>query len=386
MDHKRRICHEKNHAHLRRDYWKTSLSILTKRLRKLFKYFRSIKTHTLFGDTNMKHLLILILALPLFAVVVTEPIQRGSISSKQNFNGTLNFNQKSRLASESEGKVTKLYFDEGDYVKKGQVLLEIDTQILDANIKATKASIKEQEFSLQRANLDFKRYEALLAKHSVSKQKYDEFYFQKLQLEQKKISLEASLEAQYIAKNKKHIKAPFSGYISQRSVQVGEWLKEGSELALLINPNKIDIIIHLPSSFIKNVSKYKTVMVTINEKEYKTKMLGILLSGNEKTRTFPLKLRLLPNKDTFFDGMQARLSLEKSSSSNVLLISRDGVIKRYGKDVVFIVKDNKAIMVPIHIIDYEGKKIAISSSELKAGDKVIIKGNERIRPNQEIRK
>ena len=104
----------------------------------------------------MKHLLILILGLPLFAVVVTEPIQRGSISSKQNFNGTLNFNQKSRLASESEGKVTKLYFDEGDYVKKGQVLLEIDTQILDANIKATKASIKEQEFSLQRANLDFK--------------------------------------------------------------------------------------------------------------------------------------------------------------------------------------------------------------------------------------
>lgn len=334
----------------------------------------------------MKYLLILILSLPLLAAVVTEPIQRGNISSKQNFNGTLNFNQKSRLASESEGKVTKLYFDEGDYVKKGQVLLEIDTQILNANIKATKASIKEVGFSLQRAELDFKRYEALLAKQSVSKQKYDEFYFQKMQLEQKLISLEFSLDAQNIAKNKKHIRAPFSGYISTRSVQVGEWLKEGSEVALLLNPNKIDIIIHLPSSFIKNVSKNKTIMVTINGKEYKTKMIGVLLSGNEKTRTFPLKLRLLPTKDTFFDGMQARLSLEKSSVSNVLLVSRDAVIKRFSKDVVFIIKDNKALMVPVHIIAYEGQKIAISSNELKVGDKVVTKGNERIQPNQEIRK
>jgi len=334
----------------------------------------------------MKHLLLIILALPLFAVVVTQPVQRGNLSSKQNFNGTVNFNQKSRLASESEGKVTRLYFDEGDYVKKGKVLLEIDTQILNANIKSTKASIKEVEFSLQRAELDFKRYEALLAKQSVSKQKYDEFYFQKMQLEQKLISLESSLDAQNIAKNKKRIRAPFSGYISKRSVQVGEWVKEGSEVALLLNPNKIDVIIHLPSSFIKTVSKNKTIMVSINSKEYKTKVIGILLSGNEKTRTFPLKLRLLPTKDVFFDGMQARLSLEKSSVSDVLLVSRDAVIKRYSKDVVFIVKDNKAVMIPVHIIAYEGEKIAVSASELKAGDKVIVKGNERIRPNQKIRK
>ena len=333
----------------------------------------------------MKYLLLLTIALPILATVVTEPLQRGNISSKQSFNGTVNFNQKSRLASESEGKVTKLYFDEGDYVKKGKVLLEIDTQILNANIKATQASIKEVEFSLQRAKLDFKRYEALLAQQSVSKQKYDEFYFQKMQLEQKLISLESSLDAQHIAKNKKRITAPFSGYISTRSVQVGEWLKEGSEVALLLNPNKIDIIIHLPSSYIKDVSKNKTIMVTINGKDYKTKMIGVLLSGNEKTRTFPLKLRLLPTKDSFFDGMQARLSLEKSSASDVLLISRDGVIKRFGKDVVFIVKDNKAVMVPIQILSYEGKKVAISAATLKVGDKVITKGNERIRPNQEIK-
>lgn len=334
----------------------------------------------------MKYLLTIILIFPLYAAVVTEPLQRGNIAAQQNFNGTLNFNQKSRIASESEGKVTELYFDDGDYVKQGQLLLSIDTQILNANIKSTQASIKEVEFSLQRADLDFKRYETLLAKQSVSKQKYDEFYFQKMQLEQKLISLESSLDAQKIAKHKKQIRAPFSGYISNRSVQIGEWLKEGSEVALLVNPSKIDITIHLPSSYIQNISKNKKVMVHINDKAYETKMIGALLSGNSKTRTFPLKLRLLPTEDRFFDGMQARLSLEKSRASDVLLASRDGVIKRFGKDVVFIVKENKAHMIPVTVLSYKGDKVAISASELEVGDLIITKGNERIQPNQKIKK
>jgi len=127
-------------------------------------------------------------------------------------------------------------------------------------------------------------------------------------------------------------------------------------------------------------------MVHINDKAYETKMIGALLSGNSKTRTFPLKLRLLPTEDRFFDGMQARLSLEKSRASDVLLASRDGVIKRFGKDVVFIVKENKAHMIPVTVLSYKGDKVAISASELEVGDLIITKGNERIQPNQKIKK
>lgn len=339
----------------------------------------------MFGDTNMKLLLLTLFALPLLASVVTQKVQQGHLSQKQNFNGTLSFNEKSRLASESDGLITNVYFDESDYVKKGDILIQIDTQILSANIHASQASIKELKYSLERAQLDFARYKTLLEKQSVSKQKYDEFYFQKMQLEQKLVSLESTLKAQIIAKQKKSLRAPFSGYIARRSVQVGEWLKEGSEVALLINPEKIDILIHLPSSYIQTKAKDDLINVSINDKTYKAKILGQLLEGNEKTRTFPMKLRLLPTKDRFFNGMQARISLEKSHVQDVLLISRDALIKRFGKDVVFIVKDNKAVMIPVEVIGFEGKDVAVSSTELHIGDNAITKGNERIFPNQEIK-
>ncbi len=333
----------------------------------------------------MRLFFLILLSLPLLAFVVTQKIEKGSLTQTQNFNGTLRFNEQSRLASESDGVITRLYFDEGNYVKKGTLLLEIDTQILSADITAIQASIKEVEFALEKAKLEFKRYEILLAKQSVSQQKHDEFYFQKMQLEQRLLSLKATLKARQIAKSKKSIYAPFNGYIGERKVQVGEWLKEGSEIALLINPAKIDILIHLPSSYISTIYKDKTVEVTINNRTYSAKVIGALFSGNEKTRTFPMKLRLLETKERFFDGMQASLSIQKESSQGALFISRDGVIKRFGKDVLFIIKDKKAQMVDVQVIGYQGERVAISSDNIKEGDEVVIKGNERLFPNQEVK-
>lgn len=334
---------------------------------------------------KFKYIYLLLLSLTLSASsVVTQKLEKGEFIQSQNFNGTLSFNEKSRLAAESDGVVTKLHFDEGDYVKKGQLLLQIDAQILSANIRSTQASIKEAQFALERAKLDLVRYETLLAKQSVSKQKYDEFYFQKMQLEQKFISLESTLKALQIEKAKKSMRAPFSGYISERNIQVGEWLKKGDQIALLMNPEKVDITIHLPSSYIRSVGKNKTIEVMIENKTYPAKVIGALFGGNETTRTFPLKLRLLKTQERFFDGMQARVQLQKSSSQDVLLVSRDGVIKRFGKDVIFVVQEGKAQMFDVRIIGFQDDKAAISSEHIHEGDDVVIKGNERLMPNQEV--
>lgn len=333
----------------------------------------------------MRTFFFLLLSVPLLASVVTQKVTRGEFFQSQSFNGTLSYNEQSRLAAESSGMIKKLYFDEGDFVKKGQLLLELDAEIISANIEATKASIEEARYALEKAKLDFKRYEVLLNKQSVSRQKYDEFYFQKLQLEQKLLSLESSLHAQEISKSKKSVRAPFDGVISERHVQVGEWLKEGTEIALLINPDKIDVTIHLPSSYINSVGRDKVLKLSINSRTYKAKVIGALLSGDEKTRTFPLRLRLLESEESFFDGMQASLSLQQQRSESVLLISRDAIIKRHGKEIVFVVKEKKAQMLSVQIIGFQGKMAAVASDELKEGDDVVVKGNERLFPGQEIK-
>jgi len=83
--------------------------------------------------------------------------------------------------------------------------------------------------------------------------------------------------------------------------------------------------------------------------------------------------------------MQARIKLQKSASQDVFLISRDGVIKRFGKDVIFVVKEGKAQMFDVRIIGFQGEKAAISSEHIHEGDVVVTKGNERLVPNQEVK-
>ena len=178
-------------------------------------------------------------AVPQQSKVAVGLVTQGNLTQQQNFNGTLSFNQKSKMAAQSTGAVTKVYFDKGQNVKKGELLLEIDAQILEANIEGLKGDFKEAQLKLERAKIDFRRYEALYKNASIAKQKFDEFYYQKEQVKQAVISLGAKLKAQTIAWDKKHLYAAFDGMIVSRSVEEGEWLKEGDEVALLVNPRLI---------------------------------------------------------------------------------------------------------------------------------------------------
>lgn len=316
--------------------------------------------------------------------VAVALVAQGTLTQKQNFNGTLQFNQKSKIAAQSFGAVTKLYFDKGQMVKKGELLLEIDSEILDARISGLESEFKQAQLKLERSDLDFKRYQALYKNASIAKQKYDEFYYQKEELKQNVFILEAKLKAEKIARKKKHLLAAFDGMIVSRSVQEGEWVKEGDEVALLINPHKIDLIFHLPATYLNNIQNNHFLNVEINHKKYKAKVIGPLLSGDENTRTFPFVLQLNSQKGQFFEGMQASVTLGKSLGRNILLVPRDAIVRKYDKTVIYVVVEGKAKLLNVHLKGMQGTWAAVVSKGLKKGMQVVVKGNERLYPGARV--
>lgn len=323
-------------------------------------------------------LLAQVVAAPHQSRVTVALVTQGELRQKQIFNGTLSFNEKSRIAAQSSGAVTKVYFDRAQNVKKGELLLGIDAQILEANLDALRGELKEAQLKLERAKIDFKRYEALFKNASIAKQKFDEFYYLKEQAKQSLLALGAKLKAQTIAWEKKQLYAPFDGMIVSRSVERGEWVKAGDEVALLVNPYKIDLLFHLPSSYVKSIKAATTLTVEINHKMYQAKVAGRLLSGDANTRTFPLLLQLYSRQNHFFEGMQARVSLGKSLGKNLLMVPRDAIIRNYDKTIVYVVKKGEAQLFNVDIIGQHGNKTAVISKGLKRGMQVVTKGNERL--------
>ncbi len=331
-------------------------------------------------------------------LVQTSPIVRGNLNTEQVFIGSMHFSQSSVLASKTQGLVLKVNFDTTQEVHKGEVLVELDHEILDSRIKAIQASIKELHLLKEKSTKDLKRYKKLVQQKNVSQQKYDEIYYDKIRIDQKLISSNAELNALLIERQQNIIQAPFDGIITERHVEIGEWVDKGGKIATLVNPKKVISLFDIPASYALDIKSKQALNVKVSNQNLEGIIEGVIIKGDNKSRTFPLKVKIQNPSSVLFEGMEALINLPRISFNDTLLVPRDAVIKRFGHDVIFIVEKNKtgnsdekiAKMVSIQVHLYDGTLAAISSTEqssdfeLKAGMAVITKGNERVFPGQTL--
>ncbi len=320
---------------------------------------------------------------PRASLVELAPLSQGKVNRLQNFIGTLYFNQKSDLASETSGKVKAVHFDSGDHVKKGDLLVSLDSAILDKNIIASRESYKEAQANYSKSFKDLKRYKKLLADESIARSEYDAVSFATTGFNSRVNALKAGLDAQLIERKKKNIYAPYSGVIAAKSIDIGEWVNTGASVAQIVNPYIADITVNIPEAFVSTIIPDNNISVTIGNQSYTGKIKGVIPVGNKNTRTFPLKITLTSDK-ALYEGMQASVSLAKANLENAMLIPRDGVIKRFGQQVIFFEAKGTAQMAPVTIVGFFEDKVAIDAPMLTPGMQIVVKGNERIFPNQPI--
>jgi membrane fusion protein, multidrug efflux system len=314
--------------------------------------------------------------------VVTKVVQQGDIITQQNFIGSLKFREQSLIASRAAGLVQKIYFDTTHKVVKGQLLVELDHEVLDLNINTTQSSMKEIKIQLEKVTKDLKRYDRLLGEENVSEQQYDEVFYSRSSLEQKLIGLEAELNILNIKRKQHFIRAPFNGMITQKKVALGEWVEEGGTIAMLIDPTKIDAYIDIPMNMTQNLPK--KVNLTIQGKSIKADVIGIIIIGDKNSRTVPLKIQLNEINNHMYESMDATLQLPIKQFLNTLIVPRDAIIKRFNQQVVFAVKNKKAVMIPVTVKLFKNTVAAVQAEQLKKDMKVIVKGNERIFPGQSV--
>jgi RND family efflux transporter MFP subunit len=236
---------------------------------------------------------------------------------------------------------------------------------------------------LERATLDLHRIEKLYREESISEQAYDEIRFRVKSLEKKGDSLKSDVERLEIEIAKKAVRAPFHGVVLKKHVDRGEWLSPGTAVATLARDDSMEVVVEVPGDVLPFVRKGGKVDVRTAGKEIQGTILAIVPRGEISTRTFPVKIRV-PNRFSLIEGMEARVGIPSGEKEKTLLVPRDALVTAMGQTVVFTVVDAKAKMVPVPVIRYVGKDVAVRANGLKAGMEVLIKGNERIRDGQPV--
>jgi membrane fusion protein (multidrug efflux system) len=307
----------------------------------------------------------------------------GLVSPQAEFIGTVFYQEVSDVASEINGRAEVVEFEEGQRVKKGQVLVKLGSDILRKNLQATISTYEQVLSELEIAKIELKRKEKLLKNKSIAEQTYDQDRFRVIGLEKHAASLKAQVERIEIELKKKIIRAPYHAIVIKRLVDRGEWISEGEEVAVLAKDDVVDIVVEVPERFIPFVKKGMQVNGTVNSNAIKGNVFTIIPRGDIITRTIPIKIRL-PNSLSLIEGMSAKVTLPTGNSKKALIVPRDAIISMFGQTVVFSVNESKAGMRPVKIIGYEGLNAGIEANGLEEGMLVVVDGNERLKDGQAV--
>jgi RND family efflux transporter MFP subunit len=317
------------------------------------------------------------------ASVSVAKVMRGQVAPQNEFIATVFYQEISDTASEISGLVGIVHFEEGQRVRKGQILVELGSELLRKRLQATTASFEQSLADLEIAGIDLKRREKLFKKKSISKQSYDENRFRVIGLEKRAASLKAEVERLEIELEKKIIRAPFDGIVIKRNVDRGEWISEGETVAVIGKDDTIDIVAEIPERFIQYIKNGMQVSATANGSNFVATVIAIVPKGDVATRTFPVKIRT-PNKHALIEGMSARVTLPTGKIRPALIVPRDAVISKFGQNVVYAVVDAKSNMIPVQVVGYDGLSAGIESQGLAEGMFVVVEGNERLRNGQAV--
>ncbi|MBK8943841.1 MAG: efflux RND transporter periplasmic adaptor subunit [Ignavibacteriae bacterium] len=299
-------------------------------------------------------------------------IKPESLQNKIFTNGTLIGNEEVLLRSESSGKVTAILFDEGKKVKKGELLLKINDEELQATLKKNSLKVdfaKDKEF----------RARQLLEKQLTSQQEYD-IVLNELN------SLKADVEFTIAQIAKTEIRAPFDGIIGLRSVSIGSYITPQIQVATIqsINPIKIDFAV--PQKYYSEIKEGKIIEFAIPSvnKNFIGKIYAVEPKIDQTTRTILVRAIADNNNGILLPGAYVEINIILENMLNAILIPTDALIPDMEGEKVFLFKNGKAIPQKVTTGIRTESKIQITEG-LEMGDSVIVSGIIQLRPNMQIK-
>ncbi|MDR2870189.1 MAG: efflux RND transporter periplasmic adaptor subunit, partial [Deferribacteraceae bacterium] len=305
------------------------------------------------------------------------------IKQSLEYVGTVAYESSSSVAAERAGRVDKVGVEEGQLVKKGDVLMSINADSLRYSIAAEKAKVAQQKATMDKYKRDFTRAETMYQEQTVSEQRYQDAGTDlEIQSQLYAVSLN-QLRMLEEDLRKSSARAPFDGVVIGRSVTVGQWVNVGTEVYKVAG-RRLEAIVNVPQSMINSVKVGLEVPVKINNKYYQGKVRVVVPQGNASLRTFPVKIDI-PYDAAILGGMDCTVMIPGNMALLAMMVPRDAIITLNNNTVVYVIDNGKAKAVTVRVLGYSGTNAGIQATGLVSGAQVITRGNENVRDGQAVR-
>ncbi len=377
------------------------------------------------------------------APVTTARVEEGAFTKPVRLTGTVEALASTTLSSEVAGYVAEMKVEEGETISQGQVLAQIRAlphrlamQRAKAMARADrerlrelKAGTRREDLEVAKANLAKAKVTANMARKShtrsvslqkrkiVSDEEFDQAY-ERLEEGQAEVAVRQSVYERAQAGARKEeiaaaearaaasradaalaqdrldrttIRAPFDGVITFKHTEVGAWVAVGEELFDLEKNDRVRVRVDIPEAFYNTIPLGSEVSMTFDSVpnvDFVGQVTQKIPRARGRSRAFPVKVELDNLEGQLATGMLARVNLKTpNEGQKSVIVPRDALVPRGPKQILYRVQDNDdqpvAELIEVKPGRYFGEAVEVFG-DLRAGDRVVIRGNERLRPGQPL--
>lgn len=280
------------------------------------------------------------------------------------------------ISPEMNGRVEKIHVSEGEYVKEGQLLVSLNTESIDQQIKGVKSS-------LELAVKTFQKLDTLWKQNIGSEIDY-------LSAKNNKESLESQLESLQAQKRMAQISAPFNGVVDKIFPKKGELASPTFPVIEFVDLSRLTIKADVSEAYIGKINKGQLVELTFSalpEINIKTPVIRVSKVINSASRTFEIEMEIDNPGEKIKPNIVSTIKVNDFSSDSAFVVPSLAVRKDVSGQYVYSVeqKDNKNIVSKKYVttgFSYEEKTLITEG--LQKGEKVVVKGYHLVSSGVEV--
>jgi membrane fusion protein, multidrug efflux system len=322
--------------------------------------------------------------------VVVAPVVTGDIDITLNALGTVTSLATVNITSQISGYLMSVNYQEGQVVKKGDLLVEIDPRPYELALKNAEGALERDQAMLQSAELDLKRYQDLAKTNAIPRQQLDQQVALVAQDKGNVLSDEAQIETQKLNLVYCRITAPVNGRVGLRLVDQGNYVTPGNATGLVVITQFQPITVIFPVAednlpdITRRLKVAKALPVTAFDRSGSVKLgTGELrtLDNQIDTTTGTLKLRadFANQEDTLFPNQFVNIELLVDTLRGVTVMPTAAIQRGAPGTFVYLLNADQTVTVrPVTLGPSHADTVAIEKG-LSPGDRVVIDGADKLR-------
>lgn len=305
--------------------------------------------------------------------VESVPIRRMEITRSLEAVGTAQANEAVTITAKANGIVEKINFQEGQQVRSGTILVELEAGESGARINELRAA-------RDGAKLAYDRALQLVESRSVAQARVDE-------LSKTYEAAEARLSAERARFSDSVIRAPFSGKLGLRRVSLGALVRPGDVITTLDDTSVIKLEFEVPETVLSGVTVGNAVTATASALPGR-KFEGVLTTIDSRidqtTRAVRVRAQIPNNDDQLKPGTFMTVSLSIGKTPNAIVVPEEALLAQGGEQFVYVIRDGRAARTRVGI----GQRLpglAQVVNGLHDGDEVAVTGLQQLRDGLRVR-